>query len=234
MNRLAGDAPLASPELALVDADLAAELRRTLSPVEDSWPRPPSHVENAPAEAEEDAPAPLESAGDSGHAESRDAEQLHDDEHVVSTSEQTPAEALPPSSYFPVLPAPEPEDAAFEDSPLPLASFDEASEESEDDTPAWWEDIVVVPEQTPVQEQRSSHYPVLPTPEQGPERFEETDAALRRIRERMNDSDESPAGKNRLRRHFTLGSGVVAMCALGVFAVDAELQVGQLPSWLPF
>lgn len=231
MNRLAGEAPLASPELALVDADLAAELRRTLSPVEDSWPRPPSRVENASTEAEEDAPAQLESAGDSGHAESPDAERLHDDEHLVSTPEQTPAEELRPSSYFPVLPAPEPEE---EGSPLPLASFDEASAESADDTPSWWEDIVVVPEQTPVQEQRSSHYPVLPAPEQGPERFEETDAALRRIRERMNESDESPAGKNRLRRHFTLGSGVVAMCALGVFAADAELQVGQLPHWLPF
>ena len=33
---------------------------------------------------------------------------------------------------------------------------------------------------------------------------------------------------------FTFASGAIAMCALGVFAVGAELQVGQLPSWLPF
>ena len=53
----------------------------------------------------------------------------------------------------------------------------------------------------------------------------ETDAALRRIRERLNDGDESPGRTSRVRRPSTLASGVVAMCALGVFAADAELQL---------
>lgn len=253
-NRLVGEAPLVSPELALVDAELAAELRRTLSPVEDSWLRPPARVEDASAESEKDASAQLESVDDSGHTESRDAEQLLGDEYIVSTPEHAPAVELRPSSHDPVLPAPEPGETAFEDSPpRPEASFDEASVESEDDAPAQWdvadilretepragqllvdEYIVAVPEGTPVQEQRSSHYPVLPAPEPEREAIEETDAALRRIRERLNESNESPARKGRLRRAFTLASGVIAMCALGVFAVDAQLQVGQLPSWLPF
>ncbi len=332
-NRLVGEAPLASPELALVDAELAAELRLTLGPVEDRWLRPPARVEDASAESGQDAPVQLESADDAGYAESRLAEQLHDDEYIVSTpeqtpaeelrptshdpvlpatepeeaafedspqrpqassdeapaeseddapaqwdvadilretepraeqlqddeyivstTEQTPAEELRPSSHDPVLPAPAPEDAAFEDSPQrPQASSDEAPAESEDDAPAQWdvadvlreaepraeqllidEYIVAVPEETPVQEQRSSHYPVLPAPEPEREAIEETDAALRRIRERLHESNESPARKSRLRRAFTVASGVITMCALGVFAVDAELQVGQLPSWLPF
>ena len=240
-----------SPELALVDAELAAELRRTLSPVEDSWPRPSARVEDASTESEKHAPAQLESADDVGHAESPNVVQLHVDESIVSTPEQTPAEELRPSSHDPFLPVSE--EVAFEDSPpRPLASIDEACAESEDDAPAQWdvadilreaepraeqllvdEYIVAVPEQTPAQEQRSSHYPVLPAPEPEREAIEETDAALRRIRERLNESDE-PTRKSRLRRPFTLASGVIAMCALGVFAVDAELQVGQLPSWLPF
>ena len=125
-NRLVGEAPLASPELALVDAELAAELRLTLGPVEDRWLRPPARVEDASAESGQDAPVQLESADDAGYAESRLAEQLQDDEYIVSTPEQTPAEELRPTSHDPVLPAPAPEDAAFEDSPQrPQASSDE-------------------------------------------------------------------------------------------------------------
>ncbi len=141
-NLLVSDTPLASPELALVDAELAAQLRRTLGPVEDSWPRPPARFEDASAESEKEAPAQLESAGDAGHAEPRDPEQLRDDEDIVWTPEQTPAEEHRPNSHYPVLPAPEPEREANE----------------------------------------------------------ETDAALRLIRERLNESDESPAHKSRFRR----------------------------------
>ena len=135
-NLLFGDTPLASPELALVDAELAAQLRRTLGPVEDSWPLPPARVEDASAESEKDAPAQLKSADDAGHAESRDVEQLHDDEYIVSTPEQTPAEDIRPSSHYPVFFVPESEEAAVEDSaPLQLVGFDEASTESDDDAP---------------------------------------------------------------------------------------------------
>ncbi len=63
--------------------------------------------------------------------------------------------------------------------------------------------LVAVPEQSPVQEPRSSHYPVLPAPEPEREAIGETDAALRRIRERLNDPDESRARKSRLRRRHT-------------------------------
>ena len=127
------EAQLASPELALVDPELAAELRRTLSPVEDRWLRPPARVEDASAESED---PPVRLADDAGYAESRDTQRLLDDECIVATPpEQTPAEELRPSSHSPVLPAPEPDEAAFERSPpRPLASFEPSIETDEDDT----------------------------------------------------------------------------------------------------
>jgi hypothetical protein len=170
-----GESPLASPELALVDAELAAELRRSLCPVEDSWLRRRASSEEAPAAIEEDAPVQRDFADALGEAESGDAEQLHDYEYIVEVIEQTPAQSQRTSSHYPVLPAPEPEEEAIE----------------------------------------------------------KTDAALRRIRERLTD-DESPARERKLRRRFTLASGATVLCALGVFAVDVQLQVAQLPGWFRF
>ena len=195
-NPLVGDVPLASPELALVDAELAVELRRALSPVEDSWLRPPARVKAASAESEMDAPAQLESADDAGHAGSRDAERLHDDEVSASTPEQTPAEKPRPSPHhhYPALPAHE--------TPAPWIAADLARGTEPRDAEQLLVDeyIVAVPEETPVQEQRSSHYPVLPAPEPARDAIEETDKALRRMRERLNESDESRPHRSRLRR----------------------------------
>jgi len=131
---LLGEAQLASPELALVDAELAAELRSALIPVEDRWLRPLAPVVQAPAESGEDSPAQLQSADDAGHAESRDAEQLHD-EFIVSTPERAPADELRSNSHYPVLPSPEPDaeatdaaDAAFRRIRERLAEADEFSD----------------------------------------------------------------------------------------------------------
>jgi hypothetical protein len=56
-------------------------------------------------------------------------------------------------------------------------------------------DYIVKAEETPPQGQEtSSHYPVLPAPEPGAESTDDTDAALRRIRERL-DGDASPASR---------------------------------------
>ena len=90
------DAPLASPELALVDPELAAELRRTHSSVEERWLRPPARVEYVSPESGEAAPSQLEAADDVGHAGSGDAEQPDNDESIVATPpEQTSIEVLP-------------------------------------------------------------------------------------------------------------------------------------------
>jgi hypothetical protein len=176
-----GESPLASPELALVDAALAAELRLSLRPVEDSWLRAPARFEQAPAAFVEDARGQWDPADEVGEAESGDADQLHDDDYIVEAVDEY---------------------------------------------------IVDEIEHPPVarSERMSSQYPVLPAPEPYEEVIEETDAALRQIRERM--TDESPASERKLRRGFILGSGASAMCALGVLAVDLQFHVAQLPGWL--
>ena len=167
-----GEFPLASPELALVDADLAAELRRGLRPVEDSWLRPRVRAVEAPAPIEEDAPPQPVVADELPLAESRESEGLPDLDYRVEVVDQPPAPT----------------------------------------------------------EQTRSHYPVLPEP--GEEAMDETDAALRLIREHM--TEELPASERKLRRRFILASGVSALCAVGVLALDVQLQVAQLPGWLGF
>ena len=169
---MVGESPLASPELALVDADLAAELRRGLRAVEDTWLRPRVSAEEAPAAIEEDAPSQPVAADELPLVESRESEHLPDLDYIVEVVEQPPA----PS------------------------------------------------------EQTRSHYPVLPEPEE--DAIEETDAALRLIREHM--TEELPAPERKLRRRFILASGASAACAVGVLALDVQLQVAQLPGWLGF
>jgi hypothetical protein len=167
-----GDAPLASPELALVDAALAAELRLSLRPVEDSWLRPPASLEEARAAVQEVAPDRPDVADELGEAQAGNADQLHEYDYIVEAIEHTPAESRRTSSHYPVLPAPEPDEAAIE----------------------------------------------------------QTDAALRQIRERL--TDESPPRKRKVRHRFILGSGASAVCTLGVVAVDVHFHVAQLPGWL--
>ena len=245
-------AQLASPELALVDPELAAELRSTLSPVEDRWLRPPARVEDASAESED---PPVRLADDAGYAASRDTQRLHDDEFIVATPpEQTPAEEPRLSSHYPVLPAPKPEEASFEESPPRSgARIDEASAESDDDASALRavtevlrkaeavaervlvdEHVTTMPDQTPAEDRTRSHYPVLPASDADAEATDATDAALRRIREGLAEADASPSRKRRIRRGFTLASGVVAACAVAALGADVRLHVAQLPSWLQF
>lgn len=170
---MVGESPLASPELALVDADLAAELRNGLRAVEDTWLLPRARVEEASAAIEEDAPPPQAVVADEPPlAESRESELLPDLDYIVEVVEQPPA----PS------------------------------------------------------QQTRSHYPVLPEPEE--DAIEETDAALRLIREHM--TEELPAPERKLRRRFILASGVSALCAVGVLALDVQLQMAHLPGWLGF
>ena len=123
--------PLASPELALVDAHLAAELRQCLRPVEDSCLRPRQQSKEVPA-SEEAAPS----------------EQVVDDLSVAEPRE---------------------------------AGHHESAERSEvEDTPSEGREM-------------SSWYPILPAPEPGVEPIDATDAALRRIRERLSGHDASSA-----------------------------------------
>jgi hypothetical protein len=177
-----GESSYASPELALVDAVLAAELRRSLRLVEDSWVPPRVPVEEVPTAIEEDEPA-QQDLGDVLVVEaSREVEPLGDDDYIVEVIDD---------DYM----------------------------------------VEVIDDTAPTQH-ANPHYPVLPSPRSGEEAIEETDAALRQIRERM--VDEPSPRKTRLRRRFTVASGASVVFALGVLAVGVQLHVAQLPGWLRF
>jgi hypothetical protein len=89
-------------------------------------------------------------------------------------------------------------------------------------------DYVVVADDLPVAvDPPPSDYPELPDLGVASEALEETDAALRRIREQLT-TDDVRARKRRLRRGFTVASGIGAMAALGMLAVDTELGVRVL------
>jgi hypothetical protein len=72
----------------------------------------------------------------------------------------------------------------------------------------------------------SSHYPDLPAPD--PQATDETDEALRRIREQLASSSSAP--RPRVRRRFTVASGLSAVCALTVLAVNVQLGLMRLPN----
>jgi hypothetical protein len=167
---LLAEAPLASPELALVDPELAAELRTTLGS-EERWLRPMARADDNAV----DASALWDVAEILREAEAAAPERLLVDAHPSMTAEQTRAEA-----------------------------------------------------------QTRSHYPVLPASETDAEATDATDVALRRIRESLTEADDSPSGKRRIRRGFTLASGMVAACAVAVLGADVQLQVAHLPGWLQF
>jgi len=76
----------------------------------------------------------------------------------------------------------------------------------------------------------SSDYPVLPDLDERSDALEETDAALRRIREQM----VVPGGKptSRVRRRLAIVSGLGLGVALAAVAVDVQLGVLHAPGWL--
>ena len=84
--------------------------------------------------------------------------------------------------------------------------------------------LTTTPDQAPGEDRTRSHYPVLPASESDAEATDATDAALRRIREGLTEADESPSRKRRIRRGFTLASGVVAACAVAALGADVQLQ----------
>jgi hypothetical protein len=199
----------ASPELALVDSVLAAELRRGLRLVADTWVPPRVQVEEAPTAIEE-APTAIEEVPTAVEEVPTAVE-----EAPTVIEEDEPAE----QDLGGVLGRAVPREVE------PFGNDDYIVEVIDDDY------IVEVSDDTSAQH-ANPHYPVLPSPKSGQEGIEETDAALRQIRERM--VDEVPARKTRLRRRFTVASGASVVVALCVLAVDVQLQVAQLPAWLRF
>jgi hypothetical protein len=191
-----------SPELALVDATLAAELRQTL--------RLPSEIHVRPQlVAVEDTPLQSGSVDDLIVEPTDDLIVDPTEDHVPPAVSDAP-EPLPPAA------GPAAELIIFPDD-TPLAAA--VSVEVEDDLRPPADDA-----EAEEPDDARSDYPVLPALDA--RSTEETDAVLRSIREQIA-TVEPRASRRRVRRSFVVASGLAAVCALA--AVVAEIQLGLVP-----
>jgi hypothetical protein len=93
------------------------------------------------------------------------------------------------------------------------------------------DDILPVVDEAPA----NSAYPVLPDLEARSDALEETEAALRRIREQMVVvAPSEPKRAPRLRRRFTILAGFCAVTATAVVAAEMQLGVAHAPGWPAF
>jgi hypothetical protein len=92
------------------------------------------------------------------------------------------------------------------------------------------EDLIVISEDEPPPSRSTSRlYPTLPAPPRGDAEEEDaTDVVLRQIR----DHFEVEAPARRRRRGLSVASLAAALCAVGIFAVDVQLGLYELPRWL--
>jgi hypothetical protein len=238
---LFADPPISSPELALVDADLAAQLRADLS----------SGAGFQPCQAAQ--PAYLSLVFDAAAPELAEPEPPADDEPAELSAgvvDLLPAYVVLPdeTAVDAVFEAEVPKVAEISDH-LELATPDElpdyivrshedAGDPVPDDPVAPEAEVVavlpeyivpaltVVPEETPA----ISDYPTLPDLEARSEALEETEEALRRIREQL----VAPEGRrpSRVRRRFAIVSAVGVAAALAAVAVDIQLGLLHAPGWL--
>jgi len=195
---LLDDAFVASPELALVDVDLALRLRDGIRAGEEFRPRQVVRPE---------------------------FRLLHPVGGEVSPAPRAAHDALGEDEIVDVDPV--------------LVALDVAVDPPAFDDLAELPDYIVLsdePDEATVEledEPSISDYPALPDLGQASHALEETDTALRKIREQLVAEDLAPSGR-RLRRGFVVVSGLGAIAALALFAVDVQQGVGTLPSWLGF
>jgi hypothetical protein len=269
---LLDDALLASPELALVDSQLAARLRAESVPDDAFRPRlvdrgdfdlrydtvvvltpPASASPGEPAELDEPVGQPAElGAGD-------DVDRVEFEPPLLGALVEPPlsaesvgvaieaaegvlAEDVEDLLLIPKAPtqalAPDSEDADpsvvhTEETPRGIA-LEPASDEAWD-LPDYIRADVAEPPRTYLGIETAapdSEYPELPDLTAATAALEETDAALRRIREQL--VVEEPKRTGPALRRATVVSGIVALGALVAVAVDAQLGLAALPSWLGF
>jgi hypothetical protein len=228
------DALVASPELALVDVDLAAQLREDIRTGEEFRPRtvarPELHLVFSAEVAEDDAAVEDVVELPEYVVPHEDDEVVVDVEPVVVALDAPPTppvvdglSELPDYVVAPEVPEEMEGGAAFLDVTLDSPAI-EVSE---------LPDYVVRADDLVVDEPVTSDYPVLPDLGEASVALEETDVALRKIREQFASEETSPRHR-RLRRGFVAASGLGAIAALAVLAVDLQLGVATLPGWLGF
>ena len=172
------DDVVSSPELALVDADLAERLRADLATEDVFRPRP--------------APQPV----------------------LVSITAEPQVVDL---------------DVAAPDEIAPVTGLVDDDRPSIDDLIDDHEDVDEVREEPVRVADPSSDYPALPALDGRIDVLEETETALRKIREQM--VDEQTARKTRVRRRLAVVFGLGVAAALALLAVDVQLGVAHLPGF---
>jgi hypothetical protein len=227
---------VASPELALVDVDLAAQLREEIRSGGDFRPR-------SVARPEFDLLQTVEVMADPAPEEIAEDEVTIDVDPVVVALDAPRDSAVHEPSELPdyiVVP----EEAAI-DVHAAAAFLEVALDPPAVAEPSELPDYIVLADEVVDEDLASdvaaaagearagNDYPVLPDLGDASEALEETDVALRKIREHF--SAEEPAGVHRrLRRGFIAASGLGAVAALALFAVDVQQGVATLPGWLGF
>jgi len=230
------DSLVASPELALVDVDLAAQLREDIRTGEEFRPRTVERPEFRllnPVEIDGEVGEVVDDGVELPEYVVPQDEVVLDVEPVVVALDVPAAppmvDELPPLPDYVVAPGELPDELADGTAFLDV-SLESPAPEGVSDLPDYVvraDDLVVVEEPT------TSDYPVLPDLGKASVALEETDVALRKIREQLASEEVLPRHR-RLRRGFIAASGFGAVAALAVFAVDVQLGVATLPSWLGF
>ena len=247
------DPPIASPELALVDADLAAQLRADMSTGDEFRPRPAARPEYPSLILDADVRDLVEDEPSGGEPEELDGRPdyivVSDDaisDVLLEVPEASAGDEHSSLESPALLDLDERSDELDELPDYILQSDDVLAEvvpeylvppadETTDDVLD--RDLVFVPdvagEATVQQAEASSDYPALPDLDERSDALEETEVALRRIREQMGVATPEKR-KPRVRRRFIIGSGFCAVAALGVYVAGVQLGVAHLHGLLAF
>lgn len=232
----AASAEPVSPELALVDATLAAELRALDAPALYVVPTPPptgSETDEAVVEAIEhstEAPILEVELNDpiADLVEETVEPTLVEPHHDVPAYD--PIADLIVADIEPQVVEPVLETTVHDPSADLIAEEVEprVAELSTFDPPEPDPSADLIAEETDQHE--PSGYPALPSPaSDGPEPVDVTETVLREIRDRLTAPPVPASRRRRFRRRFTVASGLSTAIALGVFAVSAGFGVTQLP-----
>lgn len=192
---------IASPELALVDAALADELRQTLRSPTELFAVATPLTDRGIADPEPNSTVELVVTSDDPIVE-----------QVDPTPPPTPSPTRERSMADDLIVFPEGE------SPLPALPQSEVGVEV--DAPV---DQVATTDDL----NAASSFPVLPALDAGT--TEETDEALRRIREHISAVDAASRPR-RVRRGFVVASGLLTVCSVAVLTLGVELGVIQSPA----
>ena len=111
-----GESLLASPELALVDADL----RQSLCAVEYTSLPPRPISQETPAAIEDDGPVQRNLAGEPAAEALGDTPDVSESEHRAEVVEQGPEQRENTSSHYPVLPVSEADEGAIDETDVAL------------------------------------------------------------------------------------------------------------------